>query len=191
MRTITSNGSCRLALTCALVAFGHRFGNAGDRILFEARQAQRLAVLTRQELHRQHAHANQVRSMDALEAFGDHGAHTQQQRAFGGPIARRSRAVLLARDDQQRRAFRLVLHRGVVDEHLLARWNVRGPAAFGSGREHVAQPDVGQRSAHHHFMVAAARAIGIEIARASRHSRSGICRPGCRRGCCRRARCDR
>ena len=88
----------------------------------------------------------------------------KQQRALRGPVARRSRAVLLARDDQQRRAFFLIFHRGVVDEHLLARGHVRGPAAFGSGRELVAQPDIGERSAHHHFMVAAARAVGIEIA---------------------------
>ena len=31
--------------------------------------------------------------------------HAQQQRALGGPVARRTRAVFLARDDQQRRAF--------------------------------------------------------------------------------------
>ncbi len=37
------------------------------------------------------------------------------------------------------------------------------PAAFRAGRELIAQADVGQRSAHHHFVIAAARAIGIEV----------------------------
>ena len=144
-----------------------------------------------QKLQRQHAHADQIRAMNALEAFGDHGAHAQQQRALGGPIARGAGAVFLARDDQQRRAFLLVLHRGVVDEHLLAGGDVRGPAAFGAGGELVAQTNVGERAAHHHFVVAAARAVGIEIGRLDAERDQDIFRPDCRRECCRRARCDR
>ena len=42
---------------------------------------------------------------------------------------------------------------------------MRGPAAFGARRQLIAQTDVGQRSAHHHFVIAAARAVGIEIPR--------------------------
>ncbi len=37
-----------------------------------ARQAQRLAALAIAELQGQHAHADQVRTVDALEAFHDH-----------------------------------------------------------------------------------------------------------------------
>ena len=48
---------------------------------------------------------------------------------------------------------------------------MRGPAALGSRRHLVAQADIGEGPAHHHFMIAAPRAVGIEIARlhAQRH----------------------
>ena len=59
----------------------------------------------------------------------------------------------------------LVVQRSVVDVHLLAVRQVARPAAFGPGGELIAEADVGQRAAHHHFMVAAARAVGIEILR--------------------------
>ena len=41
---------------------------------------------------------------------------------------------------------------------------VAGEAALGAGRELVAQPDVGERAADHHLVVAAARAVGVEVA---------------------------
>jgi hypothetical protein len=47
--------------------------------------------------------------------------------------------------------------------HFLAARLVNRPAAFGAGSQLVFQPDVRERAAHHHFMVAAARAVGIEI----------------------------
>ena len=42
---------------------------------------------------------------------------------------------------------------------------MNGPAAFGAGRELIAQADVRERAAHHHFVIAAARAVGIEVFR--------------------------
>ena len=39
------------------------------------------------------------------------------------------------------------------------------PAAFGAGRELIAQANVRERAAHHHFVIAAARAVGVEILR--------------------------
>ena len=39
------------------------------------------------ELERQHAHADEVRTVDALEALGDHGADAEEQGALGGPVA--------------------------------------------------------------------------------------------------------
>ncbi len=77
----------------------------------------RVAVL---ELERQHAHPDEVRAVDPLEALGDHGAHAEQPRALGGPVAARARAVLLAGEHDQRHALLDVAHRGVVDRHLLA-----------------------------------------------------------------------
>ena len=57
----------------------------------------------------------------------------------------------------------LVLHRRVVDRRHLAVGQQRRPAALGAGRELVAQADVGERAAHHHLVVAAARAVGVEV----------------------------
>ena len=57
-----------------------------------------------------------------------------------------------------------VVHRRVVDRHLLARPAALRHAALGARRELVAQADVGERAAHHHLVVAAARAVGVEVA---------------------------
>ena len=46
---------------------------------------------------------------------------------------------------------------------ICAAGKVLGDAAFRSRRQLVAQTDVGKRSPHHHFMVAAARTIRIEV----------------------------
>jgi hypothetical protein len=82
------------------------------------------------ELQRQHAHADQVGAVDALEAARDHRLHAEQLRALGRPVARRSGAVLLAAEHHGRRALGDVAHRGVVDRHLSPEgWNsVRPPS---------------------------------------------------------------
>ena len=46
--------------------------------------------------------------MDALEALRDDRAHAEQLRPLRRPVARRARAVLLAREDDQRHAFLVV-----------------------------------------------------------------------------------
>ena len=117
------------------------------------------------ELQRQNAHVDEIAAVDPLEALGDDRGHAEQQRALGRPVARRSRSVLLAGNDQQRHALALVLHRGVVDRHHRAVGLMRRPAAFGARRHLIAQPHVGERAAHHHFVVAAARAVRVEVAR--------------------------
>ena len=85
------------------------------------------------------------------------------------PLAAQSReeprAVLLAGQDDERRAFALVAHRGVEDRHLLAGGNVQRHAAFDTRQQQVAQPDVGEGAAHHHFVIAAPRAVLVEIRR--------------------------
>ena len=40
---------------------------------------------------------------------------------------------------------------------------VQRPAALGARRQQIAQADIREGAAHHHFMIAAARAVGIEI----------------------------
>ena len=46
----------------------------------------------------QHAHADEIGAMDALKTLRDHRADAEQNRALGGPVARRSGAVFLARE---------------------------------------------------------------------------------------------
>ena len=60
-----------------------------------------LALLVDQ---RQHAHADEIAAVDALEAFGDDGFHAEQERALGGPVARAAHAVIFAGEDDQRDA---------------------------------------------------------------------------------------
>ena len=49
--------------------------------------------------------------------------------------------------------------------HFFAVGLVDGPAAFGAGSKLIAQAYVGERAAHHHFVISAARAVGVEIHR--------------------------
>ena len=41
---------------------------------------------------------------------------------------------------------------------------MRGPAAFGARCEHIAQANICERASHNHLVVAAARAVGVEVA---------------------------
>ena len=136
---------------------------AGDRIDLVALQSERGGVLAGEELQRQDAHADQVRTMDALEAFGDHRLHAEQVGAFRRPVARGAGAVFLAGDHHQRHAAGLVAHRGVVDRQLLVARVVDGVAAFFAAEHQVLDADVGEGAAHHHVVVAAARAVGVEV----------------------------
>ena len=52
---------------------------------------------------------------------------------------------------------------GVVDRHLRAVGHVPGDAALGARRHLVLEPDVGEGAAHHHLVIAAARAVGVEV----------------------------
>src|SRR5690606_17038193 len=58
---------------------------AGDLVHLGAVQAQGLGVLAVVELQRQHAHADQVGAVDALEAGGDHGLDPEQVGALRRP----------------------------------------------------------------------------------------------------------
>ena len=101
--------------------------------------------------------------MDALVAFGDRCLDSQESRPFGGPVARGAGAVFFSGDHDERNTFFLILHRRVVNEHLLLVRQVRGPTALGAGRKPVLEPHVGKRPAHHHLMVAAPGAVLVEV----------------------------
>src|SRR5699024_4560449 len=76
-------------------------------------------------------------------------------------------AVFLAGQNDQRRALFGVIHRSVVNrgDGTVGLGEVAGEAAFGAGGQQVAQPDIGECAADHDFVVAAARAVGVEILR--------------------------
>src|SRR5207244_8594374 len=59
------------------------------------------------------------------------------------------------------RAVGDVAHRGLVDRHLLAL--VERHAAFLAAEHQVLDAHVGEGAAHHHVVVAAARAVAVEI----------------------------
>src|SRR5580692_6725030 len=137
--------------------------DAGDLEHLAPGQAERGGRLPRAVLQWQHAHADQVGPVDPLERLGQHRPHAEQQGALGRPVPGRAGAVLLAAQHEQRGALLDVLPGRVVDGHLLAVRQVRGDPALGARGELVAQPDVGERAADHHLVVAAPRAVGVEV----------------------------
>ena len=78
-------------------------------------QPQRLRRHALFELEREHAHAHEVGSVDALEALRQDRPHAQEARPLGRPVPGGASAILLPGDDDERRAVGLVAHRRVVD----------------------------------------------------------------------------
>ena len=66
------------------------FINRSEVVHFLASQPKRLRVLPFLELQRQYPHADKVGPVNALEAFGNHGAHAEQVRPLCRPISRRT-----------------------------------------------------------------------------------------------------
>src|SRR5699024_23818 len=128
-------------------------------------ESERISGFAGGELQRQNTHADQVRAVDTLEALGDDGFDTEQLGALGSPVTRGSRAVLLATEDDQRGAGGLIVHGGVVDRRLRSALlrEVAGEATLDSIEELVLQTDVREGSADHDFVVAATRAVGVEV----------------------------
>src|SRR5580698_5035642 len=100
--------------------------------------------------------------MDALVAFGDDGVDAEETRAFGGPVARGTGAVLFAGEDDEGSAVGLISLGSVENRHFLVGGQVASEAAFDID-QFVAQADVGEGAADHDFVIAAARAIGVEV----------------------------
>ena len=145
---------------------GLEAGQPADGYRFLTRQPQTLPGLPLLEHQWEDAHPDQVGAMDALEGLGDDGADAQQARALGRPVAAGAGAVLLAGEHHQRHALRLVAHGGIVDRHGLAGGIVDGVAALLAAHHDVLDADVGEGAAHHDVVVAAARAVRVELGRA-------------------------
>src|SRR5216684_4957320 len=82
--------------------------NVDGFVALDAQGRNRVAAL---ELEGQHAHADEVRAVDALEALHDHRAHAEEQRAFCRPVARAARSVFLAAEHHGGHALGDVFHR--------------------------------------------------------------------------------
>ena len=135
----------------------------GDGEALTSREPEALDRVALVELQRHHAHADEVGAVDALEALRDHGAHAEQRRALGRPVAAAPRSVFSAGQHDQRHVLLRVVHRRLVDGGLRSVGKVHGHAALGARRELVAQPHVGESPAHHDLVVAAPRAVRVEI----------------------------
>src|SRR5580693_1984408 len=141
----------------------YHIADSGDVEDFLAGQLEQFCVLTGRKLQGKNPHADKIGAMDAFVALCDHGFDPQQARAFSGPVAGGATAVFFSGQNNQRRAFRNVFLRGVEDRHLLVVGQVAGEAAFHAD-QFVAQADVRKSSADHHFVIAAARAVGVKVA---------------------------
>src|SRR5207244_6436396 len=60
-------------------------------------------------------------------------------------------------------SFCSVAHRRVVDTHPFTARLMRRDAAFHAWHHEIFDPDVRERAAHHHTVVAAARAVAVEL----------------------------
>ncbi len=137
--------------------------DAPDRERLEPAQPEALGGLACGKDQRENPHPDQVRAVDSLEALCDDGADAEEVRPFRSPVARRAGAVLLAGEHDQRRSLGQVALRRLVDRRLLARGQVDSPCALALGHELVPEADVGERAAHHHLVVPAAGAVGVEV----------------------------
>ena len=116
---------------CPAAKFSTRFADAGDFENFFAGQIERVGILSGGELQRQNSHADQIRAVNALVAFGDDGAHSEQQRAFRRPVARGAGAVFFAGENHQRRTFGeifLARRRRSTFRCWSGRWRVNPPS---------------------------------------------------------------
>src|SRR5713101_2777398 len=117
------------------------------RKYFPPRESERLAILSRLELEREHTHPDKVAAMDPFEVLRDYCAHAEQQRALGRPIPRRAGTVFFARDHDQRHVVFLIMLRGVENCHLLTAGQMRGEAALDARHEQILEPDICERPA--------------------------------------------
>ena len=152
---------------------GHGHGLLRGRSVLEAAdgqplapgQAERRGRVAGRELERQDAHPDEVRAVDPFVALGQDHPHAEQRRSLGRPVARRPGAVLAAGDDRGPDPFVGVAHRRVEDEPFLAVGQVDRVRAFLPLDQPVAQADVGERAADHHLVMAAPRAVRVELER--------------------------
>ena len=145
---------------------GLRLDRAGEAFEVEGLGAVELVgsgVLAVGELEGQHAHADEVGAVDALEGLRDHGLDAEEGGALRGPVAGRAHAVVDAAEDDHALAALRVGLAGVVDGLDLAVGLDLGEAAFLAVGHAVLDLRVGEGAARHDAVVAAARTVGVEV----------------------------
>ena len=136
-----------------------------DRHHLVAVEPQRLPGRALLEGEGNDAHADEVGAVDALEGLGDHGPDAEQLGPLRRPVARRAGAVFAPGEDDERHALRLVAHGDVVDRPLRPVRIVDRDAALDARQHLVLDADIGEGAAHHHLMIAAPRAVLVEVHR--------------------------
>src|ERR1700677_245606 len=101
--------------------------------------------------------------MNSLVAFRDDELNSEQTRPLGGPVSRRSRTILFTCEDAQRSFTPRISDRCFIDGCEFVRGQQLCHATLNTRRQLVAQPHICECSTHHHFMIAAPTAIGIEL----------------------------
>src|SRR5207244_9057937 len=111
--------------------------------------------------------ADEVAPVDALKTLRDDGFYSQQTRSLSSPITRRTGSIFLPSDDNERRFLFLIFHRRVIDTHSLRFGSrvrpVNSYATFSPRHHQILDAHIREGPTHHHFMVAAPRAIAIKI----------------------------
>ena len=101
--------------------------------------------------------------MNAFEALGNHSPDTQKTGPFSRPVAARPRAIFLAGKNDERNIAFLIQHGRIIDRHDFPRRLMFRHAPFSARRHLIADPNIGKGTPHHHFVIAAPRAIRVEV----------------------------
>ena len=147
---------------------------------FRAVDSQRQTVHARLELQRQDTHADEVGTVNALEAFRRDGLHACQTHALGRPVARRTLAIVRTRyDDERLLAFHVGFDGFPHAHHLAFRLDACQRALLHLAVHHrhlVHERGVGKRGALRRQVVAAVRGVGIEVFFRQAHLRQVLAR---------------
>src|SRR5678816_75084 len=101
--------------------------------------------------------------MDAFKALGHHGSNTQQSGSLCGPVTGTTSAVLLARKNDERNAFLLVPHRGIINARAFTVGVKNCDATFDAWNHQVFNPNVREGTPDHCLVIASSRSIAIEV----------------------------
>src|ERR1700752_5159650 len=105
--------------------------------------------------------------MDSLIALCNHGAYGKEHSALCRPVAGTAASVFLSSNYNKRCRYTLssIFHRSIIYAHLFTGWNIHSPSTLSTGKHQVLQSNISKRATNHDLVIAATRAIAVEIAR--------------------------